>query len=135
MAKSYSAEVAAMLAKNSIKPSHKKKATPRTIGQKSQREATNPKTGKTTKTPSARLMARRKKDTVPGYYPNPVDFGKQLRALTDAVASAHTAISARRNAQAHLSYAQGMIEMAFLCGVIGKTTRDRQIADLLKSTK
>ena len=51
--------------KNAIKPAR------RTIGMASQRAHTDKKTGKTTKKPSARLMQRRAKDDVPGYYPNP----------------------------------------------------------------
>lgn len=43
----------------------------RTVGMNSQRPHTDKKTGKTTKKPSARLMERRAKDTIPGYYPNP----------------------------------------------------------------
>ena len=63
--------------KNSIRPSHKK---PRSAAQKAatkrmiaaRKKSLTRVSQATKKKPSKRLVARRRKDTVPGYYPNPI---------------------------------------------------------------
>lgn len=60
-----------LIKENPIKPAGKARKSSRTIGQESQRYRTT-KTGAKTKKPSARLLQRRSRDNVPGYYPNPI---------------------------------------------------------------
>ena len=83
----------------------------------------------TGKAPSKRLVARRKKNDVPGYYPNPIDGGVELlseiqKALTAAVTRTKFA-SKRENdltRQARISYAQGLVLAAKIMGVINHAT-------------
>lgn len=70
MKQEYKKLVAKVIKSNPIKPAGKARKSSRTIGQESQRYRTT-KTGAKTKKPSARLLQRRSRDNVPGYYPNP----------------------------------------------------------------
>jgi len=62
----------------------------------------------TKKTPTKRLVARRKRNTKAGYYPNPIDLHAEFLIML------HLALArfkkAKTHQQAHVSYLQGLID-------------------------
>lgn len=125
-------QVAALLAKNPISPRGAARKKARTIGQNSQRARTT-KTGTKTKKPSTRLMARRKKDTIAGYYPNPIHDAKRdvmewLNQeagfiLRDIRTGKYTAARTMSEIDAQAAYLQGYLMGAHIGGAISE--RDR----------
>lgn len=80
----------------------------------------------TRKPPTKRLVARRRANTAPGYFPNPVNDpakGALEMAIVSAIKAAHTPSKLANKtdnmltAQARLSFAQGLIQAAEIMGV------------------
>lgn len=87
----------------------------------------------TKRAPSKRLIARRSKPRVAGYYPNPdpIQHMNCLTHITNQIRGAGSMHNPTMK-QAQVSYCQGLIEGAYKCGGIEAKTR-AQLLDLLKS--